>query len=166
MRERGWRIDEKAVKAGFANVKWPARLEAMHRAPLFLIDGGHNPQCAEALAASLRELLPEQKVVFLLGVLADKDYPRMMELLMPLALEFICLTPLSDRALSGEALASFLRKRGADAVACDDVGSGISAALTAASERGAGAVAFGSLYLVGAIREEYLKHSDSAVEVN
>ena len=166
LRERGWRIDEKAVKAGFANVKWPARLEAMQRAPLFLIDGGHNPQCAEALAASLRELLPEQKVVFLLGVLADKDYPRMMELLMPLALEFICLTPLSDRALSGEALAAYLREQGAEAVACDNVSSGISAALAAASERGVGTVAFGSLYLVGAIREDYLKHSDSAVGVH
>ena len=114
----------------------------------------------------MRELLPEQKVVFLLGVLADKDYPRMMELLMPLALEFICLTPLSDRALPGEALAAYLREQGAEAVACDNVSSGISAALAAASERGVGTVAFGSLYLVGAIREDYLKHSDSAVGVH
>ena len=161
LRERGWRIEENAVKAGFANVKWPARLEVMQRAPLFLIDGGHNPQCAEALAASLRDLLPEQRVVFLLGVLADKDYPRMMELLMPLAQEFVCLTPLSDRALPAEKLASYLMSRGARARACDDVETGLRAALETAG--GAPVVAFGSLYLVGAIREEYLNYRDNCV---
>lgn len=70
---RGWEIGEEAVKKGLASVKWPAWLEVMSQEPLFLIDGGHNPQCAEMLAASLRSLLPEQKAVFLLGVLADKD---------------------------------------------------------------------------------------------
>ena len=156
LRERGWQISEEAVKSGLMSVKWPARLEIMQRNPLFLIDGGHNPQCAEALAESLPELLPGQKAVFLLGVLADKDYPRMMELLMPLAQEFICLTPLSDRALSGEALAAYLTERGAKAISCAEIDAGLRAAFGAAGQRGA-VVAFGSLYLVGAIRGAYLE---------
>lgn len=158
LREGGWNIPETAVREGMEHVKWPARLEVMQREPLFLIDGGHNPQCAEALSASLRELLGEKKAVFLLGVLADKDYPQMMALLTPLAQEFICLTPLSDRALGAEELSSYLQAQGAKATACADIPSGLRAAFAAAGADGA-VVAFGSLYLVGAIRGEYQKEN-------
>ena len=154
LRERGWSVPEQAVRTGLATVKWPARLEVVSRSPLCLIDGGHNPQCAEALAASLRELLPERKVVFLLGVLRDKDYAQMMELLMPHAQEFVCLTPLSDRALPAEELAAYLKEQGAAAHAAADIDEGLRDALDAAGEHGA-VVAFGSLYLVGAIRGQF-----------
>lgn len=154
LREGGWNIPDDAVREGLRSVRWPARLEVMRREPLFLIDGGHNPQCAEALSESLRELLPGEKAVFLLGVLADKDYPRMLELLTPFAQEFVCLTPLSDRALSAEALASYLTERGAQARACAGIGEGLRAAFDAAGGDGA-VIAFGSLYLVGAIRGAY-----------
>ena len=154
LREAGWRIPEEAVERGLAEVRWPARMEVMGRAPLFLIDGGHNPQCAEALADSLRRLLPDKKVVFLLGVLRDKDYPQMLGTLLPFAQSFICLTPLSDRALSAAELAAYLTERGAKAVAFTEVSDGLRAALDEAGTDGA-VVAFGSLYLVGAIRGAY-----------
>ena len=151
LRERGWVVPKEAVKAGLAQVTWPARMEVMRCNPLFLIDGGHNPQCAEALADSLRALLPEKKAVFLLGVLADKDYPRMLAQLTPLAEEFICLTPLSERALPAEDLAAYLAAQGAKARACADIKQGLRAAFDAAGKDGA-VVAFGSLYLAGAVR--------------
>ncbi|MBQ9458437.1 MAG: bifunctional folylpolyglutamate synthase/dihydrofolate synthase [Oscillospiraceae bacterium] len=154
LRESGWRIPEQAVRDGLALVQWPARMEVMRREPLFLIDGGHNPQCAGALAKSLGGLLPGRKSVFLLGVLADKDYPRMMELLMPLASEFVCLTPLSARALPAAELAAYLTKQGARASAFDDIPAALRAAFASAGKDGS-VVAFGSLYLVGAVRGAY-----------
>lgn len=151
LRRRGWDIPEKAVADGLAHVKWPARLEVLGRKPLFLVDGGHNPQCAQALTESLGALLPGKKVVFLLGVLRDKDYGRMMRLLLPFAEKFVCLTPLSPRALPASELAQYLTGLGATACAAESVKDGIETALAAAGEDGA-VVAFGSLYLVGAIR--------------
>ncbi|MCR5826356.1 MAG: bifunctional folylpolyglutamate synthase/dihydrofolate synthase, partial [Oscillospiraceae bacterium] len=156
LRDAHWQIDEAAVERGLAEVKWPARMEVMGRAPLFLIDGGHNPQCAAAMADSLRRLLPGKPVVFLLGVLRDKDYPTMLSELLPLAQQFVCLTPLSERALGAEDLAAYLTERGADARAYAEIPDGLRAALDAAGPDGA-VVAFGSLYLVGAIRGAYQK---------
>ena len=153
LRARGWEIPARAVREGLADVKWPARFEILRREPLVIVDGGHNPQCAQALSESLRELLPGKRFVFLLGVLADKDYPRMLELLTPLAGEFVCLTPLSGRALAAEELSAYLRERGARASAHDGIAPGVRAALRAAGRDGI-VVAFGSLYLVGAIRSE------------
>ncbi len=156
LRARGWEVPTRAVREGLAGVKWPARFEILRRRPLVIVDGGHNPQCAQAFAESFSELLPDKKAAFLLGVLADKDYPRMVESLLPLADEFVCLTPLSERALAAEALAEYLTARGAKARACADVASGVRAVLDAAGEDGTVA-AFGSLYLVGAIRSELQK---------
>ena len=152
LRERGWTIPDAAVTEGLAHVKWPARLEVLSRDPLILLDGGHNPQCAEALAAAIDKLLPGKKVVFLLGVLADKDYPQIMDIVMPYAKKFICMTPFSGRALPARKLAAFLKSKGAQASSCgSDVERGIRAAQKAAGKRGA-VVAFGSLYLAGHVR--------------
>lgn len=154
LRGRGWKIRDEDVKRGLENVSWPARMEVLGRAPLFILDGGHNPQCAQMLEESCRQLLPEQKVVFLTGVLADKDYPEIMKRLMPLAQEFVCLTPLNERALAAKDLAEYLRQQGAKAVACQTIGEGLQTALNAAGENGI-VVSFGSLYLAGAVRGAY-----------
>ncbi|MCR4712324.1 MAG: 5-formyltetrahydrofolate cyclo-ligase [Clostridia bacterium] len=154
--QRGFSLPEAAIRAGLEQVKWPARFEVLDRDPLFILDGGHNPQCAEALAKSVRELLPDRKIVFLLGVLADKDYGGILDLMLPLAEEFICLTPVSDRALPAEDLAAFIQEKGGQAVAVKSIPAGIKTALLHAAALDGGAViAFGSLYLAGAVRTEF-----------
>ena len=154
MRERGWKVPDEAVKEGLRDVRWPARLEILGRKPLFILDGGHNPQCAEALANALKSLLGGKKVVFLLGVLADKDYPHMMEMMIPYAKSFVCLTPQSNRALPASKLCKFFKDRGCRARWCAKYESGIKRAVEEAGERGI-VVAFGSLYMAGHIRTEY-----------
>ncbi|MBQ9066550.1 MAG: 5-formyltetrahydrofolate cyclo-ligase, partial [Clostridia bacterium] len=154
LRRRGWNLPEEAVRDGLSHTVWPARFEVLHRDPVFLLDGGHNPQCAEALTESLRDLLPGRKVVFLCGVLRDKDYPAIVETVAPLAQEFLCLTPVSDRALPAAEFASYLAAQGAKAQACESVEEGILEALDAAGENGA-VVSFGSLYLAGAVRTAF-----------
>ncbi|MBQ6403489.1 MAG: 5-formyltetrahydrofolate cyclo-ligase [Oscillospiraceae bacterium] len=151
LRARGWKITEEAVRRGLASVKWPARFEVLHRSPLFLLDGGHNPQCAEALAGCVEKYLPGLKPVFLMGVLADKDFDAMLETVLRLGRKFICLTPENPRALSADALCEAIRAKGGEAEAAQDIPDGIRLAL----DTGAPVVAFGSLYLAGAIRTAF-----------
>ena len=151
LRDRGWCIDDTAVYAGIARTKWPARMEVLHPAPLFLLDGGHNPQCAEALAEAIRAYLPGRQVAFLLGVLADKDSDTMLDIVAPFGAIYICLTPNNPRALSAEALAEKLRARGRSAISAADVSEGVLAAL----HTGLPVIAFGSLYLAGEIRTKF-----------
>nr|WP_302134023.1 5-formyltetrahydrofolate cyclo-ligase [uncultured Schaedlerella sp.] len=154
LRGRGRKIPEEAVTAGLREVTRPARLEILCRKPLFILDVAHNSQCAEAMAGSIGELLPGKRAVFLTDVLADKDYRQIVELVMPLAQEFVCLTPANDRALSADALADYLKRCGAEARACSSIPEGIRLALTAAGMDGA-VIAFGSLYLAGAVRTAF-----------
>ena len=150
LQARGWGIPADAVRNGLVNTKWPARLEILNEAPLFILDGAHNPQCVEMLEQSLQTLFHERKVVFLTGVLRDKDYLKMLNLISHRIKEVVCLTPDSDRALPAETLASMLAGFEIKAKAFRDAESGIIAACTTA--KGSPIVAFGSLYLAGAIR--------------
>ena len=152
LREKGWNIPESALREGLSAARWEARFELLRSDPPVIADGAHNPQCVEALARSLDVYLPGQKVVFLLGVLADKDYETMLARLLPYGKEFICLTPDSPRALGADELCAYLRAKGAPAVSCDTAAEGVRRAL----EESGGetpVVACGSLYLMGEIRE-------------
>ncbi len=148
---RGWNIPEKAVTEGLSKTVWPARLELVRRSPDVILDGGHNPQCMEALGRALRELYPEKKLIFLTGVLADKDYPAMMGEILPLAKEFYTITPDSDRAMSAGELADYLEKQGVRAVPCGTMQEGLERAQAAAGRSNAVCVT-GSLYMIGEVR--------------
>ncbi len=154
LRKRGWKIPEKCVHIGLRLTVWPARFEVLRRDPLCILDGGHNPQCAQALTASLDELLPGRKAVFLMGILADKDYSQVIDMILPYAREFYTLTPLNPRALSAEDLAAELRRRGAAATACAEPDEAIDKVIAAAGKDGL-VVIFGSLYLAGAVRTAF-----------
>ena len=166
LRKQGWDVPEEALTYGLSHTYWPARFEFLSENPPLVLDGGHNPQCAEALKASVQERFSGQKAVFLLGVLADKDYAEILDIVYPIAERFVCLTPLSERALPSRELASFINRRYGEgrATACDTIPEGIKASLECARsiDRSLGGkkpptpvVAFGSLYLAGAIRNEF-----------
>jgi dihydrofolate synthase / folylpolyglutamate synthase len=86
--ERGWPIDETAIRQGFAAARWPGRLQP-HRwqgIPL-LLDGAHNPAAARALRAELdadpgRYGLAPGPRRWVLGMLAAKQGPAILEALL------------------------------------------------------------------------------------
>ena len=136
---------------GLEQARWPGRLEPARRGHDVILDGGHNPQCMEALARALRELYPGKKLIFLTGVLADKDYPAMMGEILPLAKEFYTITPDSERAMPAAELAAYLEGRGAKATPCGSVREGLELALVFLPPEDVVCVT-GSLYMIGEVR--------------
>lgn len=151
LRRRGWTIEQDALEHGLYATAWPARFELVSEEPPFVVDGGHNPQCARTVADNLEAYFPDRRRVLLIGVLADKDYASMLEILAPKADAFVCVTPDSPRALPAEELAEVLARFGKPVQACADIPSGVAAAQDAAGEDGM-VCAVGSLYMAGAIR--------------
>ena len=154
LNEQGWKISEEDVLEGLKGAKWPGRFEVLGKEPWFIVDGGHNPQCIEALSENVKAYLPEQKVVAIVGVLADKDYEEMFRPMLPLVDEFFCITPPCPRALSSEKLAKYLSERGKLAHAFCDVEECIKAAVGKAGKEGA-VICFGSLYSIADIQQGF-----------
>ncbi|MBQ3491877.1 MAG: bifunctional folylpolyglutamate synthase/dihydrofolate synthase [Oscillospiraceae bacterium] len=152
LKEIGWNITEENIYDGMRDVSWPGRFDIVSRDPLFIIDGGHNPQCVEALIKNIEDYLQGRKVIALTGVLADKDYGDMYQPVMPLVEQFVCITPDNPRKLEAEELAAHLQKAGAKAVACKSTRAGVIKAMELSGQDGV-VLCFGSLYSIGAIHE-------------
>lgn len=150
LREK-WNLPGTAMDAGLAAVRWPGRFEILCRKPWFIVDGGHNPQCAQTVFANLRSYFPGKQAVILMGVLADKDYSGVCSIIEPAAEQFVTVTPDSPRALPAERLAQVLSCWGKPVTACNSVAEGVRQACGLAGPDGL-VCAFGSLYMTGEIR--------------
>ena len=150
--EKGWKITEDHIREGLRVARWPGRFDIVGRDPLFIIDGGHNPQCIDALVVNIRDYLKDKKVIALTGVLADKDYADMYKPVMTYVQEFVCVTPPNPRKLEAAELANHLMSVGAKATACDSIEEGVRKARQLAGNSGV-VLCFGSLYTIGSIKE-------------
>ena len=147
-------IPDDAIKRGVSDTRWEARFELLRKDPLFFCDGGHNPEGAKMLYDSLQTYFPGKKIIFITGVLKDKDYEKMYEIMLPLAKCFFTVTPENERALSAEALAAFLnqKKAAADfAIPCSSVEEAVELAIKRADHSEI-VCSFGSLYFQGEVR--------------
>ena len=152
LRKKGLNISDEAVRQGIASVSWPGRFELVARNPLFIVDGGHNPQCIEALVNNVRDYLGDKRLTVLTGVLADKDYADMYEDMAQYVTRFVTVTPPNPRALSAQALAEYLQRFGKPVTACETVAQGVALAKELAGPDGV-VLAYGSLYMVGDIED-------------
>ena len=150
--QKGWKISRQNIYDGMRDVTWPGRFEIVGRDPLFIIDGGHNPQCINALAKSIDDYLEGRRIIALTGVLADKDYASMYRPVMFEVAEFICVTPSNPRRLPAEELAKHLSLYGVKATACPTVADGVKLAVERAGKDGV-VLCFGSLYTIGDIKK-------------
>ena len=153
-------ISQRAVERGIAHATWPGRFEVVSTEPLVVVDGAHNPDGAQALAESVRELLGAEgrKATLVVGVLADKDHAGILRPMLPFARRVVAYAPDNPRALAAQVLAgeaaSMLDVLGLD-VPVDVAPSAADAVALAVQKEGPEGfvVAFGTLYSIGAIKQ-------------
>ncbi len=93
------------IQNGIRNTKMCGRMEFRAGMPPMLLDGGHNPECAEALAAVLSKYAPKE-VTALVGMMADKDSARYLHTVLPYCRRVVFTKPENPRAASPADLAS------------------------------------------------------------
>ena len=152
LREKGWNITDDNIINGIETVRWQGRFELVSENPTFIVDGGHNPQCAAALFENVKSYIGDKKLVVLTGVLADKDYDSMYADMATLTAEFVTVTPPNPRALSAEKLADYLARFGKPVASAETIEEGVKLAKEKAGENGA-VLAYGSLYMVADIEQ-------------
>jgi dihydrofolate synthase/folylpolyglutamate synthase len=148
----GFAVDPAAVRRGLAAVRWPGRLQLVPGRPPVLLDGAHNPQGAEALAAELavRSAAGQPRPVLVFAAMKDKDIAGLIAPLLPHVAHVVATQPGVDRAVDPETLAATIRGAGAGAEPAPSPAEALARARELAGGDGLVLVA-GSLYLVGAV---------------
>lgn len=152
--KKGFRVDDAAIYAGLKNTCWEARLEIMQKNPLFLLDGAHNPAGIDALCCSLKKDFSFRRLIIIFGALADKDYRRMLEKIVPLASSVILTQIKAKRAVPVSDLMRAVNKIGYEAIATENVNQAITQAITMAGKEDL-ICATGSFYLAGEIKQAF-----------
>lgn len=97
-------FDVATRRRGLAQAQMLGRMQ-VDQTRHILWDGAHNEDAAQGLVASLTNWALPERPILVLGVLADKNYHQMLNILLPLVSAVITVTPNNPRALSATALA-------------------------------------------------------------
>ena len=156
-----WLDMEFACRVGILNAVWAGRFEVIGQEPLFIIDGAHNEDAVKQLAITIENSFTNPSVNFIIGILADKEHEKMLEMMMPYANKIYTVTPPNARGLSGEVLADEVRQWHDDVLYCEKIEDAIEKAISQSREDGCPIVAFGSLSYLGELKENYKQICES-----
>ena len=155
-------ISEEAIKDGIALARWKCRAELLSLKPVIIIDGGHNPQGALSLGATMNEMLGGslrgKPVRLLMGVMSDKDVDGILEAYKTCGINIrsaVTVTPENPRSEPADVLAhkiNYVYNISDDLEAVPDAIEGTRLAYRKSLDDGMIILATGSLYLAGQIR--------------
>ncbi len=77
-------VSEQAIAQGLSAASNPGRFQVIAHKPTVILDVGHNPHAARALAASLTQLPAVKKQVAVFSMLSDKDIDSVLSICVPL----------------------------------------------------------------------------------
>ncbi|WP_121252011.1 bifunctional folylpolyglutamate synthase/dihydrofolate synthase [Nocardioides ferulae] len=103
-------LEDELVRAAFAEVTSPGRLEVVRRSPTIVLDAAHNPHGAAATAAALEDSFAFAPLIGVVAVMGDKDHEGLLAAFEPHLAHLICTQNSTDRALPAERLAAAARE--------------------------------------------------------
>ncbi len=149
------RIEEQAIRDGLQKTVWPGRFEIIAHNPLVIVDGAHNENAAKRLSKTVDYFFHNEeearKLIFIMGVLGDKNYPAIAEYMAPHAAHVITLTPDNPRALPAQELAETVKKYNDMVSVATSPDEALEMAYLLA-DKDSVIIAFGSLSFLGSIR--------------
>ena len=106
LQKKGFSVSEQALRQGLAQTVWKGRFSVIARKPLFVVDGAHNEDAARKLAESIEFYFTNKRIIYIMGVLRDKEYGKVIAWTQKYADQIITITPPENpRALSAYELA-------------------------------------------------------------
>ena len=119
------RLSLATLQAGLASVKWPGRLDMIHSGddatPILLVDCAHNPDSAHKLRDALHHSFRYKNLWLIFGAPADKDVPKILAELLPLAHHTVVTTASHPRSATPEDLAAISAELGFKVTAVPDM---------------------------------------------
>lgn len=152
LKSLGVQLEMDKINSALQKVSWPGRFQVVSRNPVFILDGAHNPDAAKKLRITLDTLWNHKKIIFIIGVLADKDYVEVLRQILTQKDVVYTITPQNARGLSGDTLLREVKNFLTNATSCSTVKEAVNAALKLAAGEDV-IVAFGSLSYLSQVKD-------------
>lgn len=156
LKEKGFPISRETIYQGLAHAYWPGRFEKVFDSPLFYIDGAHNSASVNRLVETLMELFPKKKFHFVVGMMKDKNYQKMLKQVYPLAKEFILISPDPNRGFDLNEVSELIKVEEISVTKVNNMKE-LFTYINQEIDKNEIVIQFGSLYLVGALKKEQIK---------
>lgn len=151
--EEGFSVSEEALRKGLRETAWPGRFSVIAKKPYFIVDGAHNEDGAKRLAESVSFYFTNRRIIYIMGVLRDKDHQGIIALTHSLADQIITVTPPDNpRALSAYELAQEAARVHENVTAADSLEEAVEMSRMLAGKEDV-IIAFGSLSFLGRLME-------------
>ena len=153
LRRVGYDISGDDVQQGMRDTVWKGRFSVIHREPLFILDGAHNPDAALRLRDSILKYFKNRKKYYIFGVFSDKEYDKIIEITADLAEHIYTVeTPDNPRALPAGKLAEAVRRKNPSVEASESIPDAVQKCLASAGPEDV-IIVFGSLSFLGAAEQ-------------
>ena len=153
LKDKGFPVSEKQLRKGFLSTRWPGRLEVIAKRPYFLVDGAHNEDAAKRLAQAIHFYFTNKKIVYIMGILKDKEYEKIIAETSAYAEQIITIaTPDSKRTLSSHELAVSVKEYHPHVTEASSLEEAVEMAYLLAGKEDV-IIAFGSLSFLGPLKK-------------
>jgi dihydrofolate synthase/folylpolyglutamate synthase len=150
---KGFPISEEALRTGLRETVWRGRFSVISKKPLFIVDGAHDEDAAKRLAESIEFYFTNRRIIYIMGVLKDKEYGKIIALTHSYADQIITVaTPGNPRALPAYDLACEVAKVHKNVTAAASLEEAVEMSLLLAGKDDV-IIAFGSLSFLGRMIE-------------
>lgn len=147
--EAGFRVSETKLREGLLSTKWLGRFSIIGEKPYFIVDGAHNEDASKKLAETLRFYFTNKRIIYIMGILRDKEYEKIIRNTAELAEQIITVTPPDNpRAMHAYELAQEVRRFHPQVTAVDSLTEAVEMSRLLA-DKDSVIVAFGSLSYLG-----------------
>lgn len=147
-------LTDQLIIEGLYQTNWPGRMQKLYSKPTVILDGAHNEIGVKALRKSIDQYFPNQKITFFAGMMVEKDYKKMFNLLGGVSNKFHLISPDLTRGFNVDEAVKGLNQAGYAANSVESLGEILSYIENKATEDEI-IIIFGSLYLVGDLLNLY-----------
>ncbi len=153
------RVKVENVQRGIKRAYQKGRLEILRKDPWLIIDGAHNEAGVKSLARVAKEHFPGQRLLLVIGMLADKDVNRLVEEFCTISGDIAAAEPDNPRKLGAEDLCRAVGRAGRSCLVLGDWEKSCDYIRKEMHNYDV-VIISGSLYLIGKVRGQFVNENE------